>query len=147
MATGNKKKATRTQPATWFARRLRQARERAGLTQTELGLRIGIDPSAASPRMNQYEKGLHEPPHALARRMSEELNVPLAFFFTDNDEPLAELLVVWNALSSKSRKALVQLAENDAQLADLAATWHELDATARRKLLKEAKKNVPPHDT
>lgn len=144
MATGTKKKAARTQPATWFAQRLRQAREQAGLTQTELGLRIGIDPSAASPRMNQYEKGIHEPPHALVKRMAEELGVPMAYFFTEDDDRLAELLAIWGSLSPKARAALVQLAENDVQLADLAAAWHELDGAGRRKVVREAKKNAAP---
>lgn len=140
MATGTKKKAARTQPATWFARRLRQARERAGLTQTELGLRIGIDPSAASPRMNQYEKGLHEPPHALVKRMAEELDVPLAYFFTESDERMAELLAAWNALDARSRKALAQLATGDVPFADLVSVWVDLDPKARRAIVQAAKK-------
>jgi len=140
MATGTKKKATRIQPATWFARRLRQARERSGLTQTELGLRIGIDPSAASPRMNQYEKGVHEPPHALTKRMAEELDVPLAYFFTEGDERMAELLAEWNALDARSRKALAQLATSDIPFVDLVAVWVALDPDARRSVLRAAKK-------
>lgn len=140
MATGTKKRAARTQPATWFARRLREARERAGLTQTELGLRIGIDPSAASPRMNQYEKGLHEPPHALTKRMAEELDVPLAYFFTESDERLAELLAAWNALDARSRKALAELATSEVPFADLASVWVELEAKDRRAILLAAKK-------
>lgn len=144
MATGTKKKAARTQPATWFARRLRAAREHAGLTQTELGLRIGIDPSAASPRMNQYEKGDHEPPHGLAQRMAEELDVPLAYFFTESDEKLAELLSVWNALDARSRKALSRFATSDVPFADLAAVWTELDPKARRAFLDAAKRKPHP---
>jgi len=140
MATGTKKKAARTQPATWFARRLRQARERAGLTQTELGLRIGIDPSAASPRMNQYEKGLHEPPHALVKRMAEELDVPLAYFFTESDERMAELLAAWNALDPRSRKALAQLATSEVPFADLVTLWVDLDPKGRRAVAQAAKK-------
>lgn len=140
MATGTKTKAARTQPATWFARRLRQAREHAGLTQTELGLRIGIDPSAASPRMNQYEKGIHEPPHALVKRMAEELDVPLAYFFTESDERMAEVLAAWNALDARSRKALAQLAASDVPFAELVALWLELDPKARRTIVQAARK-------
>lgn len=142
MAIGTKKKAARIQPATSFARRLRQARERAGLTQTDLGLRIGIDPSAASPRMNQYEKGLHEPPHALTKRMAEELDVPLAYFFTENDERMAELLAAWNSLDPRSRKALASLAMSQTSFAELTSVWLELEPKDRRSILAAAKKKL-----
>ncbi|MFA4578750.1 XRE family transcriptional regulator, partial [Xanthomonas perforans] len=37
-----------------FARRLQQARLHTGLSQKELGIRAGLDPYVASPRVNQY---------------------------------------------------------------------------------------------
>ncbi|HGH8161022.1 TPA: helix-turn-helix domain-containing protein, partial [Vibrio cholerae] len=39
--------------------RLKEARKKAKLSQKALGVRIGMDESSASPRMNQYEKGKH----------------------------------------------------------------------------------------
>jgi transcriptional regulator with XRE-family HTH domain len=99
------------QPTT-FSRRLKQARERTGLTQTELGLRVGIDPSAASPRMNQYEKGVHEPPHAMVKRLAEELGIPPAFLFTDDDR-LAELLLLWTELGPEGHEKLLNLAHKE----------------------------------
>lgn len=102
-------KTVKVQPSTTFSRRLREARVRAGVTQTELGLRVGMDPSAASPRMNQYEKGVHEPPHAMVRRLAEELGVPAAYLFVDDDR-LADLLLLWAELGEEGRESLLQSA-------------------------------------
>lgn len=110
MAEVSKTVKKRVQPPTTFSRRLKQARERAGLTQTELGLRVGMDPSAASPRMNQYEKGKHEPPHALVRRLAEELGVPAAFLFVDDDQ-LADLLLLWTELGDEGHEKLLRYAK------------------------------------
>ena len=104
------KTVKRVQPSTTFSKRLRQARERAGLTQTELGLRVGMDPSAASPRMNQYEKGIHEPPHAMVKRLAEELGVPAAFLFVDDDR-LADLLLLWTELGDEGHEKLLRYAK------------------------------------
>ena len=93
-----------------FARRLAQARERAGLTQAELGVKAGLDPAVASPRINQYERGKHEPQLATAKRLAKVLNVPAAFLYTD-DEVLAKLLFRWNELTVEERKALLKQAE------------------------------------
>ena len=93
-----------------FARRLAQARERAGLTQVELGVKAGLDPAVASPRINQYERGKHEPQLATAKRLAKVLNVPAAFLYTD-DELLAKLLFRWHELTLEERKALLKQAE------------------------------------
>jgi len=92
-----------------FAKRLAQARERAGLSQTELGLQAGLDPAVASPRINQYERGKHEPQLATAKRLAKVLGVPPAFLYTD-DELLAKLLLRWGELSlAKKRELLRQI--------------------------------------
>ena len=43
------------------ARRLKEARVRAGLSQKQLGIKAGIEEFSASPRINQYERGKHTP--------------------------------------------------------------------------------------
>lgn len=93
-----------------FAVRLAQARERLGWSQVELGRRAGLEPSVASPRINQYEKGLHVPHHTTAQRLAKVLGVPTAFLFAE-DEPLAKLLLVWAEASPAQRKKLLKLAE------------------------------------
>ena len=105
--------AKRTTNSGVFARRLAQARERAGLSQKQLGILAGLDPSVASPRINQYERGRHEPQLKTAKQLAEVLGVPAAFLFTD-DELLAELLFRWNELSLRAKRNLLK--EVDAEL-------------------------------
>jgi transcriptional regulator with XRE-family HTH domain len=102
--------ARRTAEHPVFAQRLAYARERAGLSQTQLGLLAGMDPSVASPRINQYERGKHEPQLKTAKQLADALGVPPAFFYTE-DELLAQLLLQWNGLSVSKKKALLKSLE------------------------------------
>ena len=92
-----------------FARRLAQARTAAGLSQRQLGIRAGLEPSVASPRVNQYEQGKHEPRPAAARKLADALGIPPAFLYTE-DELLARLLLRWGDLSMSRKKQLLKLA-------------------------------------
>lgn len=69
-----------------FSKRLKEARQLAKLSQRELGLRIGFEPSSASSRMNHYEKGRHIPDFSIVKLIAEELGVPPWYFFCDSDE-------------------------------------------------------------
>lgn len=93
-----------------FARRLAQARKRLGWSQAELGVRAGLEPDVASPRINQYERGKHEPQIKTAKLLAEALGVPAAFLYTD-DELLAKLLLRWSELTVRQKKALLKQAE------------------------------------
>ena len=93
-----------------FSTRLAQARERAGLSQKQLGILAGMDPSVASPRINQYERGRHEPQLKTAKQLAEALGIPPAFLYTD-DALLAELLLKWNDLSLKAKKQVLKEVE------------------------------------
>lgn len=95
-----------------FALRLAQARERAGLSQRQLGVLAGMDPSVASPRINQYEKGKHEPQLDTAKRLAQVLGIPAAFLYTE-DEQLAKLLLIWSDMSPTERKKLLKQVEID----------------------------------
>ena len=95
-----------------FAQRLRQARERAELTQLELGVRAGMDPSVASPRINQYERGAHAPKPETAEALADVLGIPAAFLYT-RDEQLARLLLRWPELTAAKKKSLLKLALDD----------------------------------
>ena len=75
-----------------FARRLKTARKRAGLTQIELGVEAGIDEYSASARVNQYERGKHWPDFGTAKRLAAVLHVPTAYFYAEEDA-IAELVV------------------------------------------------------
>jgi len=93
-----------------FAQRLKQARNRLGMTQVELGRQAGLDQSVASPRINQYEKGVHEPQHSTAMRLAKVLGIPAAFLYCEDDQ-LAELLLMWSDMTPAERKKLLKQAE------------------------------------
>lgn len=97
-----------------FARRLVQARTALGISQRQLGVRAGLEPSVASPRINQYEQGIHEPRPAAVKKLAEALGIPPAFLYAE-DDLLVKLLLRWNDLSVASKKALLKLAEQPAR--------------------------------
>jgi transcriptional regulator with XRE-family HTH domain len=74
------------------ARRLKQARAQAGLSQKQLGIRAGIDEFSASARINQYERGKHTPDFSTVERIAKVLKVPTPYFYARDDE-LAALIV------------------------------------------------------
>lgn len=88
-------------------KRLKEARQRAQITQKELGIRIGMEESSASGRMNHYEKGRHTPDVSVLQRMAKELNVPLSYFFCESDS-LAELNRIMGKMSEEERNALIK---------------------------------------
>jgi len=70
--------------------RLREAREQLGISQKQLGIKAGLDPSVASPRINQYETGKHVPDIQTAQRLAEVLRVPAPYLYAEDD-----LLAAW----------------------------------------------------
>ncbi|UCV27567.1 helix-turn-helix domain-containing protein [Ferribacterium limneticum] len=97
--------------STYFSRRLREARQRIGLSQKALGVKAGIDPFSASPRMNQYEKGKHLPDLLMMEHLANATGVPVAYFFAQND-CLAELLLLWSEMDEAKRSELLIAAKN-----------------------------------
>ena len=75
-----------------FPKRLKEARLAKGLSQKKLGILAGMDQFAASPRMNQYEKGVHSPDFQTVRALAKVLEVPTAFFYCEEDA-LADLIL------------------------------------------------------
>jgi transcriptional regulator with XRE-family HTH domain len=91
-------------PKATFCRRLREARLAAGLSQKQLGIKAGLDPFVASPRVNRYEVGVHEPDMGMASRLAYAASVPLAYFYADDDR-LAQVIKDFKPSGSKlSRK-------------------------------------------
>jgi len=90
-----------------FGKRLKQAREKVGVSQKHLGILAGIDESNASAVMNQYERNTHIPKFGTVRNIARALNVPAAFFYTDEDE-LAELLLLYGALNKKKQNEILE---------------------------------------
>lgn len=91
--------------------RLKAARKKAGISQRELGVKVGMDESTASGRMNHYEKGRHVPDIDTLRKLANELGVPLNYFFCD-DELSAELANLISNLDTKSKSDLIKLLKN-----------------------------------
>lgn len=88
--------------------RLKDARKKANLSQKALGVRIGMDESSASARMNQYEKGRHTPDVKTLKLIADQLGVPLSYFFCE-DEVSAELVVNLNRLSQSDKQKVLEL--------------------------------------
>lgn len=97
-----------------FSKRLKQARERAKYSQFQLGVLAGIDEFTASARMNQYEKGIHEPNFELVVRISAALAVPVSFLFEPNDR-LAKLILLAGDLSAKDLQQIILAVEKVAK--------------------------------
>lgn len=93
-----------------FARRLRFARERAGLSQRELGRRIGMKDDAASPRINQYESGTHVPRADTVEAIARELKIPVAYLFADG-ERLARMILAFSQLPAAEQERITRAIE------------------------------------
>lgn len=80
-------------------KRLKEARLRAGLTQYKLGILAGLDEASSSARMNQYEKGKHQPDQATAMRIAGALGLPLAYFYAQENDLADAILDYWQRCS------------------------------------------------
>ncbi len=89
-----------------IAKRLKQARLKAGLSQKGLGIKAGIDPFSASPRVNQYERSKHTPDYGTAERLTRVLGIPVAFLYAQEDD-LAEMIALFERLPVASRRKLL----------------------------------------
>jgi transcriptional regulator with XRE-family HTH domain len=91
-----------------FGDRLREARERVGISQKQLGIRAGVDPSVASARINQYETGKHAPDMGTAARLAAVLGIPAPYLYAE-DDGLAAWIVAYSRVPAETRKAIVKL--------------------------------------
>lgn len=94
-----------------FCKRLKEARLAAGLSQKRLGIAAGIDEFVASTRINRYEKGVHEADIHTAQKLAQTLNVPLAYFYVENDQ-LAAIVMNFDKLSEKDKEKIIHLIDN-----------------------------------
>ncbi len=88
-----------------IARRLREARDRAGISQKKLGILAGMDEFSASARINQYERGKHSPEFSTVERLAKVLGVPTPFFYCRDDD-LAEWVLAYSGRSKRPRAAI-----------------------------------------
>ncbi len=75
-----------------YSRRLREARQVYGLSQRNLGIKAGLDDFVASTRVNRYETGVHQPDLQTIQRLANALDVPVAYFYAEEDD-LAQMIL------------------------------------------------------
>lgn len=88
-----------------FTKRLKEARLALGISQRELGRRIGLLEDVVSSRVTRYERGTSEPDFATASKLAKELGVPLAYLLADSDV-LAEIILAAASLSPSAQRKL-----------------------------------------
>ena len=91
------------------AKRLRQARLRAGISQKQLGIKAGIDSFAASARINQYERGKHVPDVWTAARLARVLSVPAPYLYAQ-DNALARWILAFETVRPSVRRSILRKA-------------------------------------
>jgi transcriptional regulator with XRE-family HTH domain len=89
-----------------LARRLKESRERQGLSQKQLGIAAGLDQFVASARINRYERGVHHPDPVTLQRLADTLGVPPAYLVASDDR-LARVILAFNALPAKAQDRVV----------------------------------------
>lgn len=94
-----------------WGRRLKEIRTESGLSQKTLGIHAGLDPFVASTRINRYELGVHKADFLIAQRLAEILNVPTAYFYTQDDR-LAELVISFHRASMRKKAAILKAAKD-----------------------------------
>ena len=90
------------------AKRLKEARVAAGLSQRQLGVAAGIDEFSASPRMNQYETGKHVPDFLTLKHIGKVLKCPTPFFYAEDDK-LAQAILAFSKLNQEDKTKILKL--------------------------------------
>jgi len=85
--------------------RLKEIRTAMGYSQRQLGIDAGIDEFSASARMNQYETGKHVPDFLTLKRIALVLDVPVAYFYCEDDN-LAKLVSEWDKLPRLAKRKI-----------------------------------------
>jgi len=67
-----------------------------------------MDPSVASPRINQYERGKHVPTYNTLALLGRVLGVPVSYFYCEDDD-LAALIGTYAKASDRDRKKLLRM--------------------------------------
>jgi transcriptional regulator with XRE-family HTH domain len=91
--------------------RLKEARTIKKLTQQQLGMLLGLDQNNASARVNQYERGKHEPDYDTLKRIADLLELPVSYFYCDDDLE-AKILKAMHRLNSEQKEVLLTFIES-----------------------------------
>ncbi|WP_253910972.1 helix-turn-helix domain-containing protein, partial [Xanthomonas phaseoli] len=101
-------------PREIVAARLRQARERRGLSQREVGIRMGLEKDTASARISRYESASMSISLEALFEMAVALDVPPAFLLASSPG-MADAILALGEQSDRQQdqlaKALVELSK------------------------------------
>ena len=89
--------------------RLKAARIRAGYSQKQLGMLVGMDEFSASARMNQYERERHSPTCGLPNSWPWSSRSPWPTYCPEDE--LAELILKVSSLTPEFKKELTRFIE------------------------------------
>lgn len=78
-----------------------------GLTQGQLGVRMGLPEDTAAVRVSRYETDVHTPDPETAQRLADLLGVPLAYLVTA-DERMAEVILRFSRLPAQKQEVIVR---------------------------------------
>lgn len=92
-----------------WARRLREARMAKGLSQRQLGIDAGLDPSVASTRINRYEMGVHRADHPITQKVAQVLDIPVAYLYAHYDA-LAEIILIFERANEEQKASILNMA-------------------------------------
>lgn len=123
-------------PGEMFARRLREARQAAGISQTELARRISerLDGRLDGPTITRIEKRERSVRIEEAVAAAQALDVPLAALVTDETPGAARLRELRHALGEqRSRAATAEVEFQEAQIAmvEIERAIEEIEALYR----------------
>ena len=96
-----------------FATRLKQARERSGISQKRLGEKIGLDPTVASTRINRYEQQTRQPHVDTVAKIAKVLAVSPSYFYEPNDTIASFIYVLSGMDEDKLEDAMAMLMKFD----------------------------------
>jgi len=88
-------------------KRMKELRERLGVSQEKVGVAIGIDESSSRARISRYELGVHEPQVPTARLIADALEAPLTYLYCEDDNT-ASLLLALHRLKPTARRHKVE---------------------------------------
>lgn len=92
-----------------WARRLREARVAKNLSQRQLGIEAGLDPSVASTRINRYEMGVHRADFRITEKVAQVLAIPVAYLYAESDA-LAQMVLLFDRSSPAQQLDMLEWA-------------------------------------
>jgi transcriptional regulator with XRE-family HTH domain len=122
-----------------FTRRLKKARTAKGLTQTALGMRVGLTKGVASTRINRYEVGTSEPDLCTAERMAKKLGVSLSWLVC-TDPKLAAVIEGFSKLDAKQQDTF--LARLQIEVRKIVAKREAGTIPVAKKIMSKTRKSV-----